>query len=804
MKHHTTKLALLSLALGVLPSRATIVYVPISLSGIGATASESSDPYGFPASRAIDGNTSGANPDFNHTDAGSTEWWNVVLASGLTADGIRIYNRTDCCGDRLNGAVVRAFSDAAMSSTIYTSAAIAGSPGKIDLLFPTPLSVLAVDVTHHNQFLHMGEVQLFTKTNVVIPLGTNLRTVGLPNVSLSQSSTWGGGVFPASQAWDGNTGNFSHTADGQTSNQWWKVNLGEAMRLQQVQLFNRGDGCCPERLQDITVEVLDTTGAAVWTSPLLNPGNALGSPPSITLDIQAANGGNPVIGAQVRVTRTSNLALGGHTGYILALGEVVVTGGSTLDTDGDGMPDAYEIANILDPNVNDAALDPDNDLLSNLGEYQRGTNPHDNDSDDDGLLDGAETNTGLYVNSGNTGTNPLDPDTDDDTLLDSVETATGTWVSLTNRGTSPFRTDTDGDGFADAVETNTGTYVSQSNPGTNPNIADTDGDTFPDGLEGLYGRSPTDINSRPFAPGQNFLLAWWPFDDASVPASSNDVVAGFAGANGGTFSADAGGHSGASGDRSLQLAPNQTLTAAAGFVNLASPGDAITISFWQSLVEVRNSSAFWLASPSSSGGSRGLQVHTPWGDGNMYFDHSGCCDSGIQRIAGPLPSMDVTDWHHFVILKNGNVKQIYIDGILALDGASGLPLVSDFSTLTIGGGDGVNFMNGRIDDFAIFAGALTHEQICRLHAGETPQSVLTPSVGRPFEITSSLLLPLARIRVTWNSTPGCVYRVESSNDLTAGSWSNLATGIASGGTSTTADLQLTPGTPRIFLRVTEQ
>ncbi|MCP3869786.1 MAG: carboxypeptidase regulatory-like domain-containing protein [Gammaproteobacteria bacterium] len=66
------------------------------------------------------------------------------------------------------------------------------------------------------------------------------------------------------------------------------------------------------------------------------------------------------------------------------------------DDDNDLIPDSFESANaLLDPlDFNDAALDPDQDDLSNLDEYRNGTELDNPDTDGDGKNDGAEVQAG--------------------------------------------------------------------------------------------------------------------------------------------------------------------------------------------------------------------------------------------------------------------------------------------------------------------------------------------------------------------------------------------------------------------------
>ncbi|WP_426754077.1 adventurous gliding motility protein AgmC [Myxococcus sp. Y35] len=181
-----------------------------------------------------------------------------------------------------------------------------------------------------------------------------------------------------------------------------------------------------------------------------------------------------------------------------------------VDTDGDGIDDATEIALGLDPNDADSDDDGVPDGVDGITDTDDDglIDALDPDSDNDGILDGTELGVTLESAPADTDrsspnfqpdadpsttTDPKHPDTDGDGLPDGEEDANHDGRVDTTE-TDPNNPDTDDDGLSDGVE------VGGANP-TNPLNPDTDGDGLTDGVEdanhnGAFDNGETDPNNE--------------------------------------------------------------------------------------------------------------------------------------------------------------------------------------------------------------------------------------------------------------------------------------------------------------------
>ena len=213
------------------------------------------------------------------------------------------------------------------------------------------------------------------------------------------------------------------------------------------------------------------------------------------------------------------------------------------DSDGDVLPDWWEVNNGLDRYVADSHLDFDQDGLINVEEFAVGTNPHLFDTDEDGLTDLNELLSGTDPVKADTdgdglsdfdelgfSTDPSNFDTDGDEVEDGEEVASGADPLVADRdrdgisdvreqeiGTNPLSADSDGDGLPDADELSRGTNPlaadtdgdghtdrEEVSEGFNPLVADSDQDGLSNSQEAVIGTDP----DSPDSDGDGLLDAW--------------------------------------------------------------------------------------------------------------------------------------------------------------------------------------------------------------------------------------------------------------------------------------------------------
>lgn len=127
---------------------------------LNKSATQSSTSNNGVASRAVDGNTSGVwgQGSVTHTSSTYRPWWQVQLGADYNIGDIKIWNRTDCCADRLSNFDVFVYNTAGVqvykttitatpspSVTISTDGVL-GSRVRIKLKDTNPLSLAEVQV----------------------------------------------------------------------------------------------------------------------------------------------------------------------------------------------------------------------------------------------------------------------------------------------------------------------------------------------------------------------------------------------------------------------------------------------------------------------------------------------------------------------------------------------------------------------------------------------------------------------------------------------------------------------------------
>lgn len=221
---------------------------------LGKPATQSSTLY-TSAAVAVDGNRDGffGNASVTHTSNTFQPWWQVDLGSSQSLNTVSLWNRTDCCGDRLSNFYVlvsdQPFVSTDLNTTInqagvssYFFSGIAGVTTNINV--NRSGRYVRVQLSGTN-FLSLAEVEISGsgKVNVARAVPGSM----LPTATAS--STFNAN-YPASAVIDGDRqgrnwgagGGWNDATEGQFGSDWLQVNFASTKTIKEIDVFTLRDG----------------------------------------------------------------------------------------------------------------------------------------------------------------------------------------------------------------------------------------------------------------------------------------------------------------------------------------------------------------------------------------------------------------------------------------------------------------------------------------------------------------------------------------------------------------------------------
>jgi YD repeat-containing protein len=222
---------------------------------LGKTATQSTLAWGGVPQRAVDGNTDGywANGSVTHTDLELSPWWQVDLGASQFVGTVELFNRRDCCSDRLSNFQLLV-SDDGSSWQSYNYPGTVGA--RVSMAVNRSARYVKVQLNSTgtaNRILSLAEVKVYAPPNLAAG-----------KVATQSSMAYGGDPQRAVDGnTDGNWANGSVTHSDIELMPWWQVDLGAVQGVSTVELWNRTD-CCSGRLADFQLQLSDD--GSTWQS----------------------------------------------------------------------------------------------------------------------------------------------------------------------------------------------------------------------------------------------------------------------------------------------------------------------------------------------------------------------------------------------------------------------------------------------------------------------------------------------------------------------------------------------------------
>jgi len=256
---------------------------------LGKLATQSSTGWDAPASRAVDGNTSGAWADgsVSHTNYDAQAWWQVDLGGIQQISSINFWLMTECCSSH-SDFDVKVSNDGSTWTNYYVAGYV--DNGSVTVNRSGRYVRIQLRGADH---LAVAEVQVMGQQPP-----TNL-ALGQP---ATQSST--GWDAPASRAVDGNTsgawvdGSIAHT--DYEAQAWWQVDLGGVRQINNIDFWLMTECCSSHGNFDVMVSDDGSTWTSYYVAGYVDNGSVTVNRSGRYVRIQL-RGADPLAVAEVQV-----------------------------------------------------------------------------------------------------------------------------------------------------------------------------------------------------------------------------------------------------------------------------------------------------------------------------------------------------------------------------------------------------------------------------------------------------------------------------------------------------------------------
>ncbi|BDS06931.1 hypothetical protein NT6N_19710 [Oceaniferula spumae] len=289
------------------------------------TASQSSTGAGGVASRAIDNNTNGVynNGSVSHTAANGdpNSWFQVDLGVVRPINEVTLFNRSDCCPERLTNYSILASNDSSFATTVFDS----GNQGTAG----ATATINGIDTVARYVRVQRNALSSPNNAGSVISLAEIHVTGAYQNVALGSSP------FQTSTAFNGNAGkaidgnlaqsynaSTTHTNPNASGAVYWETTFTDLTAINEIALYNRGD-CCPDRLSNFRVSIFNGANEVWGANYFEGTGNVA---QNAVFSILEDAGGFIGTGDRVRIELIGGVNNTSGSSKVLSLREVEIYG----------------------------------------------------------------------------------------------------------------------------------------------------------------------------------------------------------------------------------------------------------------------------------------------------------------------------------------------------------------------------------------------------------------------------------------------------------------------------------------------